>query len=624
MAHAAELYPLPLSVLVERLDRELAAGGEVFGVAPGAIWRPDPERDLASLHFGVPLGTPLGPAAGPHTQLAQNLVAGWLGGARFFELKTVQVLDELELPRPCIWAPHVGYNVEWSQELRVPESALEYAKAWLLIHHLARRLGLPALTVFDLSVGYDLAGIKGEKVANFLARMRSAGPLLDRLWRELPAGSPLQRDEAPDELSRTLTLSTFHGCPAHEIEGIAAHLMRDHGLDVVVKLNPTLLGEAGVRELLHDRLGYTQVQLDPRHFAADLTWDQLMEMVPRLRHVAAEEGVGFGVKFSNTLVCRSPDPPFADADMYLSGAPLHVLAATLSARFLEATGGAVPVTFSAGVDAQNFADVVAAGIAPVTTCTDLLKGKGYGKLKGYLTNLEGRLAAAGVARLDDLPRTTPGAWAEAVRANPRYAAAQNHTAPRKVGSKLVLLDCLTCDKCEPVCPNLAIQTLELPTGTWPAGTVRWADGQVSEAPGPELRIVRRHQIGIVADACNRCGQCDPICPEDGGPFATKPTLFVDPRAWDEHPTRDGFRFDGPTLVWRRAGAVQRWTPLPDGLARWELDGGALTVAHPLTVVAATGAGTADLRDALLLALTHDALRRAPGWRPLAPSGVSPA
>lgn len=44
------------------------------------------------------LESPLGVAAGPHTQLAQNIVACYAGGARFIELKTVQVMygEELE------------------------------------------------------------------------------------------------------------------------------------------------------------------------------------------------------------------------------------------------------------------------------------------------------------------------------------------------------------------------------------------------------------------------------------------------------------------------------------------------------------------------------------------------
>lgn len=606
MASAPELYPLPLAALAARFDRELAAGGPIFGLTPNAIWRPDPARSLAFAHFGQPLATPLGPAAGPHTQLAQNILAGWLGGARFFELKTVQVLDALELPRPCIHAPNVGYNVEWSQELRVSQSAAEYAKAWLLVHYAAERLGLPVGTIFDLSCGYDLAGIRGEKVASFLTLMQDATPLLGALRDQLPVNPPTR-------ISRSITLSTFHGCPAGEIEAICAHLLQVHKLDVVVKLNPTLLGEAGVRAILHDQLGYSQITLDPHAFAADLRWDQLLDMVPRLQRIAADEGLGFGAKFSNTLVCRSPDAPFGDApfgnvDVYLSGPPLHPLAATLAARFIAATGGTIPVTFSAGVDAQNFSDVVAAGIGPVTTCTDLLKGKGYGRLCGYLRKLEARMAACGAGNLSELPRTGPTDWAAAVCADPRYAHAANRVSPRKVGTHLVLLDCLTCDKCVPVCPNLAIQTLDLPPGTWPAGTLVWHDGEWSTKEGPSLQIGHRHQIGIVADVCNECGQCDPTCPESGGPFATKPTLFTDPAAWNEHPARDGFHFDGATLWWRRRGDYQGWTPLDDGTARWTTAGGTVIFADVTTPpVATTGGDEADLRDAILLSLMFNAL-----------------
>ena len=40
--------------------------------------------------------TPFGPAAGPHTQLAQNIVLSWLAGGRVIELKTVQVKDDID------------------------------------------------------------------------------------------------------------------------------------------------------------------------------------------------------------------------------------------------------------------------------------------------------------------------------------------------------------------------------------------------------------------------------------------------------------------------------------------------------------------------------------------------
>ena len=86
--------------------------------------------------FERPLETPVGPAAGPHTQLAQNIAAAYYTGSRFFELKTVQIMDGAELSacvnKPCIKADDECYNCEWSTELYVPQAMEEYIKAWFL------------------------------------------------------------------------------------------------------------------------------------------------------------------------------------------------------------------------------------------------------------------------------------------------------------------------------------------------------------------------------------------------------------------------------------------------------------------------------------------------------------
>ena len=152
-----DLYPLPFATLVGRLARELERGESVYLLPRREWWTPDPDRDLGLSHLGRRLGTPAGPASGPHTQLAQNLVLAWLAGGRFMELKTVQVDDELVIPRPCIHVPHLGFNVEWSQELRVGQSALEYVKGWMLVHMLAGPRGpwlWPGVqATWDLSLG---------------------------------------------------------------------------------------------------------------------------------------------------------------------------------------------------------------------------------------------------------------------------------------------------------------------------------------------------------------------------------------------------------------------------------------------------------------------------------------
>jgi len=152
----------PFDVLLQWILTELAENDAIFDIHRSLFYTPRPEAPYSSAMFGQHLATPIGPAAGPHTQLSQNIVAAWLSGGRFIELKTVQIMDELEIPRPCIDMEDEGYNVEWSQELKLDESAREYIHAWALIHILRRVLGFegqaPFGTIFNMSVGYNLEG----------------------------------------------------------------------------------------------------------------------------------------------------------------------------------------------------------------------------------------------------------------------------------------------------------------------------------------------------------------------------------------------------------------------------------------------------------------------------------
>ena len=92
-------------------------------------------------------GTPVGPASGPQSQMAQNIVLSWLAGSRIMELKTVQVNDELAIGRPCIDAANMGYNIEWSQELAVADSLDQYVQGAMLIHMLRHGAGSVRPTV---------------------------------------------------------------------------------------------------------------------------------------------------------------------------------------------------------------------------------------------------------------------------------------------------------------------------------------------------------------------------------------------------------------------------------------------------------------------------------------------
>ena len=139
------MRPLPFAQLMDWMKREYAQDRSIFGINERFFWRPESGR-LVTDAFGDKLAAPVGPAAGPPTQLANNIVACYLTGARFMELKTVQKMDGEQIraavAKPCIEATDEGYNCEWSTELTVQEAFDEYVKAYFAIAVLAKELGL--------------------------------------------------------------------------------------------------------------------------------------------------------------------------------------------------------------------------------------------------------------------------------------------------------------------------------------------------------------------------------------------------------------------------------------------------------------------------------------------------
>ncbi len=545
----ATLVPHRFEDLLRRMLTEHARTGAIYDLEAREIWRgPTAGFDLSVGNHGVRAATGLGPAAGPHAQLAQNIALAWLGGARILELKTIQVLDRLEIPRPCIDAQNIGFNVEWSQELTLDESLVEYAAGWALIHVAADLLDLPAAarpTQLEVSVGYSLDGIRSDAVRTWLHRLRHARPLLEAARASLPSDLRKRIDhvEIPEEPYDCITLSTFHGCPADEIEKIALHLLEEHHAHVVVKMNPTILGRERVDELLRKTLGYEELRVHGPAFDGDIVFDDAVAMMGRLEGEAAKRGRTIGAKFTNTLVVENHKSFFSrdQKQMYLSGPPLHVLAVHAAARFAEATKGRFGLSFSGGIDRTNFVDTLACGFVPVTTCTDLLRPGGYGRLPKYLKELEGRMEAAGVRDVASFVRSQAGgvdgqsaesaalanlkAYAEKVTSDPRYAAAKNQKVPRRIGSRLALFDCITCDKCVAVCPNDANFAVEITEGTFDAPELVVRSGHVVHEAAPALVVKRKRQFANYADFCNDCGNCDVFCPEEGGPYKVKPRFF---------------------------------------------------------------------------------------------------
>lgn len=628
----AELTPQPFGRLASRLVRELDERGSAFDLPARGFFTGNRSLDFSIDFHGREVSSPLGPASGPHTQLAQNIVLAWLAGARVFELKTVQVKDRLAIPRPCIDMRNVGYNVEWSQELTLEQSLEEYIKASMLIDILkARGVGLaPGFDreCFDMSVGYDLAGIRSEGVRAFIQGLQDARPAVERLRRRLPPDLARFKDlDFTTRISRSLTLSTFHGCPPGEIEAMAAVLMSDCGLDVVVKLNPTLLGRPEVERLLREELGYEDVRVPPEAVEKDASWDRVAEFLGRLDLLARGLGRSFGVKLCNTLVVENPGDflPAGEPTRYLSGPPLHVLAMQLVLRLRRAFGDRIPVSFSAGIDRFNFPDAVALGLVPVTTCSDLLKPGGYGRLKGYYDELSKRMEAAGASDIDSFVRASchasslsaadarlrnTEAYVPHATLDPRYRRRSNAQAPRKIGRALSYFDCLACDKCVTACPNGANFVYHPPAASIPqVRLAREGEAWVRRTTG-SLATAKKSQIANFADFCNECGNCDAFCPEDGGPFKAKPRFFGSLKAWTDSPL-DGFyaaRDGEAQLVFGRLGGREHLLTVDDATMHCDADG--LHVAFPLDGADGPVEGDASAETDLTPFFIMEALRRA--------------
>ena len=391
----------PLELLTSWIFTELETREAVMGIPKQNFQMPSPK--LARGMFGHTVAAPLGVAAGPHSQLSQNIVSSWLCGARFIELKTVQILDEIEVSRPCIDAADETYNCEWSQELKLEESFTEYLNGWVLIHALAHKLGLqdPG-THFSMSVGYNLDGIQHPRVQKYIADMRNAGPALAAAIDTVAKIYPGVRDiTIPTELSNQITLSTMHGCPPAEIERIAKFMLTELDIHTWVKLNPTLLGPERLRTLLNDTLGF-DITVPDEAFGHDPRWEDALAMVKSLAKLAEGRENSFGLKLTNTLEVMNHRPIFPSNEkmMYMSGRALHPLTLTLAGLVTEELDGKVPISFCGGADARNFPDLIADGLGPVTVCTDLLKPGGYARLQQYLVNLEAAMDEVGARDLD--------------------------------------------------------------------------------------------------------------------------------------------------------------------------------------------------------------------------------
>ena len=479
-----KMRPVPFSGLLERIAGELRNHGSVFGIDSSLFFEDGGKKRVGV--FSQSCTSPVGPAAGPHTQLAQNIIASYLEGARFIELKTVQIMDHLEIDKPCIDARDEGYNVEWSTEFTLEKAVDEYIKAWIILHILegAIKGHVPETPsfIFNASVGYNLAGIKEEKMQRFISTIKDAsdsafpdyiaeaaailednifeGTMLEgaamRISKELDRISPY--------ISPSVTISTMHGCPPTEIEAICSYMIKEQGFDTFVKLNPTLLGYDEVRKIL-DKHGFGYVVLNRESFEHDLQLSDAIPMLHRLYDLASKEGRGFGVKLTNTLGTSNDGAVLPGSEKYMSGKSLFPISINVALLLSEEFSGQLPISYSGGVNVQNAADIFECGIHPITLATDMLHPGGYARMAQIASLLREKegwdMESIDLAKLRALSE----------RADNDPAFRKDETGYRaKLSSPLPLTDCFVAP-CVESCPI----NQDIPDYIALAGEGRWAE-----------------------------------------------------------------------------------------------------------------------------------------------------
>lgn len=467
-----KFFPIPFDQLVRLVLKQIDEKNQIFGIPRKLFHKPEPLESINTTRYGQLLETPIGVAAGPHTQMAQNIIAAWLAGARFIELKTIQTLDELEISKPCIDMQDEGYNCEWSQELKVEESFNQYLDAWILIHILKDKLALgdqrsPGV-IFNMSVGYNLEGIMKENVQWFFKKMNDASEELAAKVKSIETIYPnIKNLTINPQISNNVTLSTMHGCPPDEIEKIGHYLLTQKKLHTAIKLNPTLLGKDELQEILR-KAGF-ETDVPDIAFEHDLKYGDAINIIKNLQKTAIENDLHFSIKLTNTLESVNHKDVFPKHEkmMYMSGRALHPISVNVAAKLQKEFDGKLNISFCGGANAFNISDLVACGLSPITVCSDILKPGGYSRLTQYIFELRKAFDESRVNSVDDFIRKQSRAgvsdihsciisnisrYSQGVTIRNDYRKTDLHDPSIKTSRALGFFDCIHAP-CEDTCPT---------------------------------------------------------------------------------------------------------------------------------------------------------------------------
>ena len=543
------MNPIPFRKIIERILSEYENNKTIFNVSK--IVKIDERKKLNI--FGETLESPLGIAAGPNTQMAQNIAASYAAGARFMELKTVQTMygEELGIPKPCIRAEDEAYNVEWSSEFSPEVARDEYIKGYFACKVMAQelKLGSPDGFIFNMSCGYNLEGIKSQAIDNFIETLKDASETemfaecKNILIEMLPQFKNINREfieSISSKVCGSITLSTMHGCKPEEIESIAEHLLKEKKINTYIKCNPTLLGYDYVREIL-DKMGYDYLTFGHAQFDNDMQKAQAVPMIKRLLKLAESLNLQFGVKLTNTFQVKINHAELPGEDMYMSGKALYPLSISVAEMLSEEFDGKLPISYSGGADKNNIADIFKAGVWPITVATIILQPIGLNnlsKLSEELLFLDfDENKTTDTAKLKEMTKSviTDKNYVKSAKQREKYDKHKSYELSHSSNYACKIL----CRSCVNVCPNRANEVVSL-----------------------EDKKIILH----VDSVCNECGNCQFFCIEPCVPYQDRITVF-DSKELFNNSNNTGYLKDGANYFYRWDGKTSHGTyeELPEPL-----------------------------------------------------------
>jgi putative selenate reductase len=267
----------------------------------------------------------------------------------------------------------------------------------------------------------------------------------------------------------------------------------------------------------------------------------------RLKMAADQAGRRFGVQLTNTFPVDTYGDVLPADRMYMSGKGLYPISINVAAVLNAFFDGALLMSYSGGADAENIAEIVNAGIAPVTVSAVLLKAGGYLNLTHMNRVLE---------RAMKFP--THGVNAQALKRlaenaphDPRYYRKPPKKKPLKaafVTPEAHDMFCSKCGICVDVCPHRA---------------------------NVPLREGRRRMIVHMDAFCYECGNCAGLCPDGAVPYRDKFTIYACEEDFHDSTNPGVFIRDGNNVLRRDVG-TNLPENLPDIRYAWMISAGDFT------------------------------------------------